>query len=64
MPVKTAVVAIGGNSLITGKEKRDVKYQWDAVRETCGHIANMIREGWRVANHSRQRPTSRLHSAP
>ncbi|MCC7206055.1 MAG: carbamate kinase [Anaerolineae bacterium] len=48
MPVKTAVVAIGGNSLITAKDKREVKYQWDAVRETCGHIANMIREGWRV----------------
>lgn len=48
MPVKTAVVAIGGNSLITGKDKREVKYQWDAVRETCGHIAKMIREGWRV----------------
>lgn len=48
MPVKLAVVAIGGNSLITDRDKREVKYQWDAVRETCEHIAHMIEEGWRV----------------
>jgi carbamate kinase (EC 2.7.2.2) len=48
MPVKLAVVAIGGNSLITDRDKREVKYQWDAVRETCQHIARMIEEGWRV----------------
>jgi carbamate kinase len=48
MPIKTAVVAIGGNSLIRDNTKREMKYQWDAVRETCGHIACMIKEGWRV----------------
>jgi carbamate kinase len=42
------VVAIGGNSLILDNAKREMKYQWDAVRETCGHIACMIKEGWRV----------------
>ncbi|HRE46839.1 MAG TPA: carbamate kinase [Aggregatilineales bacterium] len=46
--MKTAVVAIGGNSLITDKDKREVRYQWDAVRETCQHIATMVRENWRV----------------
>src|SRR5512140_2369024 len=48
MPIKTAVIAVGGNSLIPDNTKRDMKYQWDAVRETCGHIACMIKEGWRV----------------
>ncbi len=48
MPIKTAVVAVGGNSLILDNTKREMKYQWDAVRETCGHIACMIKEGWRV----------------
>jgi carbamate kinase len=48
MPEKTAVVAIGGNSLITDKTKAGVAHQWDAVRESCDHIANMIEEGWNV----------------
>ncbi|GAB4548676.1 MAG: carbamate kinase [Anaerolineae bacterium] len=48
MPSKIAVVAIGGNSLIPDKDKREVRYQWDAVRETAEHIAQMIKEGWRV----------------
>jgi len=48
MPVKTAVIAIGGNSLIPDKDKREVSHQWDAVRETCQHIATMVKQGWRV----------------
>ncbi len=43
-----AVVAIGGNSLITDKAHREVRFQWDAVRETAAHIANMIEGGWTV----------------
>jgi carbamate kinase len=48
MPIQTAVIAIGGNSLIPDNSRRDMRYQWDAVRETCGHIACMVKEGWRV----------------
>ncbi|MEP7290112.1 MAG: carbamate kinase [Chloroflexota bacterium] len=48
MPTQTAVIAIGGNSLIPDNEHREMSFQWDAVRETCGHIATMIKEGWRV----------------
>ena len=48
MSNNTAVIAIGGNSLIPDNSRRDMNYQWDAVRETCGHIACMIKEGWRV----------------
>ncbi len=45
---RIAVVAIGGNSLIKDKQHTDVKYQWEAVQETCRHIADMINEGWDV----------------
>lgn len=45
---KTAVVAVGGNALITDKTKAAVEYQWDAVRETAKHIADMITQGWNV----------------
>lgn len=47
-PLKTAVIAIGGNSLITDNKHPDVKYQWDAVRETCQHIASLVEQGWQV----------------
>ncbi len=45
---KLAAVAIGGNSLIQDPKQPDVGHQWDAVRVTCDHIANMIAEGWSV----------------
>lgn len=43
-----AVVAIGGNSLIKDKNNPDVRYQWDAVRETVTHLTQMIEDGWDV----------------
>ncbi len=46
MHKKTAVIAIGGNSLISDKNNPDVPHQWDAVRETCRHLADMIEDGW------------------
>ncbi len=45
---KTAVVAIGGNSLILDNSKPDVPHQWDAVRETARNIADMVADGWNV----------------
>jgi carbamate kinase len=45
---KTAVVAIGGNSLILSKQQEDVGSQWNAVEETCKHIADMIERGWNL----------------
>lgn len=45
---KRAAVAIGGNSLIQDKNKPDIRYQWDAVRETCTHVAEMIEQGWDI----------------
>src|SRR4051794_30912213 len=45
---KLAAVAIGGNSLIQDPKHPEVVNQWEAVRVTCEHIANMIAEGWSV----------------
>lgn len=45
---KTAVIAIGGNSLILDNKHPEVENQWVAVYETVGHIVSMIREGWRI----------------
>jgi carbamate kinase len=45
---KTAVVAIGGNSLILDRQHEDVPSQWHAVQETCKHIADMIERGWNL----------------
>lgn len=49
MAGKTAVVAIGGNSLIKDKYHQSVRDQYIAAGETCWHIASMIRDGWEVA---------------
>lgn len=48
MSNQLAVVAIGGNSLIADSSKPEIPNQWDAVRETCRHIADMIANGWNV----------------
>ena len=49
MAKRTAVVAIGGNSLIKDRLHQTVRDQYIAAGETCWHIAGMIREGWDVA---------------
>lgn len=50
MPTQSplAVIAIGGNSLIKDNSQPEVAHQWDAVRETTGHISRMIDRGWRT----------------
>ncbi len=45
---KLAVVAIGGNSLIKDEAHQSVPDQFNAVRETATHIAEMIAQGWNV----------------
>ncbi len=45
---KLAIVAIGGNSLIEDPKRPEVTHQWDAVRDTCRHIAAMVAGGWHV----------------
>jgi len=45
---QVAIVAVGGNALITDKQHEDVGSQISAVEETCKHIANMVTRGWNV----------------
>lgn len=45
---KTAIIAIGGNSLIIDKQHEDVPSQWRAVYKTCKHIADMSERGWNL----------------
>ena len=45
---KTAIIAIGGNSLIVDKQHEDVPSQWKAVQNTCKHIADMAERGWNL----------------
>jgi carbamate kinase len=43
-----AVVAIGGNSLVTDRQHEDVPSQVRAIQDTCCHIAGMVASGWNV----------------
>jgi carbamate kinase len=45
---RVAVVAVGGNSLITDAKHQTVPDQIRAARKTCVHIATMIERGWEV----------------
>ena len=48
MAKKIAVIAIGGNSLIKDTKHQSVEDQYEASRETCIHIADMIEAGYEV----------------
>ncbi len=45
----TAVIAIGGNSLIKDKDHQTVQDQYQAAKETDHHIAALVAMGWDVA---------------
>ncbi len=49
MTKKLAVIAIGGNSLIKDEKSVSVESQYEAAKETCYHIADLIEHGWEVA---------------
>jgi len=46
---KVAVVAVGGNALVKSKQHMSVKDQYQAVKETSHHIADMIEDGWDIS---------------
>ena len=48
MAKKIAVIAIGGNSLIKDTKHQSVEDQYEASRENCVHIADMIEAGYEV----------------
>lgn len=45
---KLAVVAVGGNSLITDPQHQTVPDQYKAAKDTCAHVARLIEEGYNV----------------
>jgi carbamate kinase len=45
---ETAVIAIGGNSLVRDKQHQTVPDQFAVTRETSEHIADIIEQGWKV----------------
>jgi len=45
---KLAVVAVGGNSLIIDKNRKSIPDQFDAVKETATHLADMVEDGWDI----------------
>lgn len=47
-PGRVAVVAVGGNSLITDPNKKTIDDQYDAAKTSMAHIADMIEDGWEV----------------
>jgi carbamate kinase len=49
MSEKIAVIAIGGNSLVKDKARQSIQDQYQAMKETSQHIADMISDGWTVA---------------
>lgn len=48
MAKKVAVIAIGGNSLIKDPKHQSVEDQYEAAKESCLHIADMIEAGYEV----------------
>ncbi|ATW24885.1 carbamate kinase [Candidatus Formimonas warabiya] len=45
---KTAVIAVGGNSLIKDNKRISMADQLEAVKETCFYVAKMVEKGWNV----------------
>jgi len=45
---RTAVVAFGGNALVTDAEHDSIPEQYDMVCRTAPHLVDMIEQGWRL----------------
>ena len=45
---KLAVVAVGGNSLISDKDHQSIPDQYAAAAVTAGYVADMVAAGWNV----------------
>jgi carbamate kinase len=45
---RVAVLAIGGNSLISDNQHKEVSDQFAAAQQTCRHIVKLIKNNWNV----------------
>jgi carbamate kinase len=48
MPRETVVIALGGNSLLSAKEKFSIHQEIEHVEESCRRIARIVQSGYRV----------------
>lgn len=44
----TIVIALGGNAIIREGQKGTIKEQYENIEESCGYIADLIQEGYKV----------------
>ena len=45
---KTAIVAVGGNSLILDEQRQSIPHQFEAAAVTSRYVVDMIEQGWTV----------------
>jgi carbamate kinase len=45
---RTAVVAFGGNALVTDAEHDSIPQQYETVARTSAHLVDLIEQGWRL----------------
>jgi carbamate kinase len=45
---RTAVVAFGGNALVTDAEHDSIPQQFDTVARTATHLVDLVEQGWRL----------------
>ncbi len=45
---RTAVVAFGGNALVTDAEHDTIPQQYETVSRTAAHLVDLIEQGWRL----------------
>ena len=48
MPSETVVIALGGNSLLSSKEKFSIHNEVEHIEESCRVISRIVRSGYRV----------------
>jgi carbamate kinase len=46
---ETVLIALGGNAILRHKEEGTAEEQFENVRITCHHLAEMVGEGYRIA---------------
>src|SRR5436305_15005070 len=46
--IRTAVVAFGGNALVTDAEHDSIPDQYETVARTVPHLVDLIEQGWRL----------------
>ncbi len=48
MPRETVVIAIGGNSILSAREKFSIHQETEHVKESCSRIAEIVQAGYKV----------------